>query len=178
MRAFFVGFLSYFGFIFMLSAQQAQFPIVKEFGGIYDISSATVRPDSKVQYQIVIDIVSGPSATDQINPALNNVARMLNLHGIAGVLAENLDVVLAIHGDATVAVLQDKAYSDRFHATNPNLHLIAALRAANVKLTVCGQSLVGHGIDVKEVDEQVEIATSMLTTMTTYQMLGYAYLRF
>jgi intracellular sulfur oxidation DsrE/DsrF family protein len=131
-----------------------------------------------MKYQIVIDIVSGPSAADQLNPALNNVARMLNLHGIAGVPSENLDVVLAIHGDATVAVLHDKAYSDRFQTANPNHTLIAALRAAKVKLTVCGQSLLGHSIDINEVDDKVEIATSMLTTMTTYQMLGYAYLRF
>jgi intracellular sulfur oxidation DsrE/DsrF family protein len=178
MRALFTLLMSAFGFISMLTAQKAQFPIVKEYGGIYDIASATVRPDSTLQYKIVIDITSGPSEADQLNPALNNVARMLNLHGIAGVPAENLEVVLAIHGDATTAVLHDKAYSDRFNAPNPNRDLIAALRTVNVKLTVCGQSLLGHGIEVGEVDKSVEIATSMLTTMTTYQMLGYAYLRF
>ena len=170
--------VSLFGFIFILKAQQAQFPIVKGFGGIYDIASATMRPDPAVQYKIVIDITSGPAGADLLNPALNNVARMLNLHGIAGVPPENLEVVLAIHGDATVAVLHDKAYSERFKIPNPNRDLLAALSAANVKLTVCGQSLLGHGIEAKEVGEIVEIATSMLTTMTTYQMLGYAYLRF
>ena len=170
--------LCIYAFFSMLTAQDAQFPIVKKFGGIYDITMATVKPDSTLRYKIVIDIVSGPSAADQLNPALNNVARMLNLHGVAGVPGENLEVVLAIHGDATVAVLNDKAYTDRFNTTNPNRNLIEALNNANVKLTVCGQSLLGHKIDVREVDAAVDIATSMLTTMTTYQMLGYAYLRF
>ena len=37
---------------------------------------------------------------------------------------------------------------------NPNTLLINALAEAGVKLTVCGQSLIGRGIDEKKVMEQ------------------------
>ena len=43
---------------------------------------------------------------------------------------------------------------------------------------VCGQSLIGRKIDPKEVHENIDLATSMLTTVTTYQLKGYAMLRF
>ena len=165
-------------FLFNSAFSQAQYPIIKDFGGIYKIDDSTILPDSVLDYRIVIDVYSGPEAPDQLNPALNNVARMLNLHAIGGVEAENIHVVLAIHGGATVAVLDDEHYEEEFDMANPNSLLIEALAQAGVKLTVCGQSLIGRGIDTQSVSKQVEIATSMLTTVTTYQLKGYAFLRF
>ena len=61
---------------------------------------------------------------------------------------------------------------------NPNLPLIIALKEAGVKLTICGQSLIGREIDLEEVNENVEVATSMLTTVTTYQLKGYTLFNF
>ncbi|MCB0685962.1 MAG: DsrE family protein [Saprospiraceae bacterium] len=171
-------FLLFVIFFQVSSAQQAQFPVIKDFGGIYEIPSATMVPDAKLDYHIIIDVFSGPESADQINPALNNVARMINLHALGGVPPAQIDVVLAIHGDATVAVLNDDAYRERFQMANPNLPLIEALSKAGVRLTVCGQSLLGRKIDVKEVTDQIEIALSMLTTVTTHQLKGYAFLRF
>jgi intracellular sulfur oxidation DsrE/DsrF family protein len=169
--------LSYFYFL-NTSFSQAMFPVITDFGGIYKIDASTVLPDSALDYNIVIDVHSGPQSPHQLNPALNNVARMLNLHAVGGVPAQNLKVVLAIHGDATVAVLDNESYIEEFEMANPNTLLIKALAEAGVKLTVCGQSLIGRDIDTENVSEQVEIATSMLTTVTTYQMKGYAFLRF
>ncbi len=159
-------------------AQVKQNPVVPTFGGIYDIEEATMKPDADLPYKIVIDVVSGPDAPHELNPALNNVARMLNLHTIGGAPAENLDVVLAIHGDATMAIVDHDTYEDRFDMANPNVLLVEALSQAGVRLTVCGQSLIGRRIDTSSVLDQVEIATSMLTTMTTHQLKGYAALRF
>ena len=164
--------------LFDAAFSQAHYPIIKDFGGIYKIDDATVLPDSTLDYQIVIDVYSGPETQDQLNPALNNVARMLNLHAVGGVAAKNMHVVLAIHGDATVAVMDDEHYMEEFKIANPNTHLIEALAEAGVKLTVCGQSLIGRDLNNQSVLKQVEIATSMLTTVTTYQMKGYAFLRF
>ena len=58
------------------------------------------------------------------------------------------------------------------------MELINALSEAGVRLTVCGQSLISRGIKVENVNNKVEIATSMLTTVTTLQLKGYAYLKF
>ena len=56
--------------------------------------------------------------------------------------------------------------------------MIAELKAAGVILTVCGQSLIGREIDLDEVNKNIEIATSMLTIVTTYRLKGYTLLRF
>jgi intracellular sulfur oxidation DsrE/DsrF family protein len=162
----------------VLWCQPGQNPIIKDFGGIYDIPSATVKPDPRQKYQIVIDVVSGPELPHQLNPALNNVARMINLHAIGGVPPENLEIVLAIHGDATMAIVNNQVYEKEFEMANPNVLLLEALKQAGVKLAVCGQSLIGRGLDPADVLQTVEIATSMLTTVTTYQMMGFAFLRF
>jgi intracellular sulfur oxidation DsrE/DsrF family protein len=61
---------------------------------------------------------------------------------------------------------------------NPNIDLIKSLKAAGVKLTVCGQSLLARKVAPGQVLEEVDIATSMLTTVTTYQLKGYAFLKF
>ena len=161
----------------LLAQVTYQHPVIKEFGGIYPIDQATVIPDAKQKYDIVIDLFSGDDPA-QLNTALNNVARMINLHAIAGVHPDSINVVLAIHGKATKTVLNDDGYESRYKTNNPNQSLILALKEAGVKLTVCGQSLIGRQIDVDEVNENVEIATSMLTTVTTYRLKGYTLLKF
>ena len=81
---FYLGFLSNT----LTFAQIPQFPIVKGFGGIYEIPEATERPDPNGEYKIIIDLVSAADDYGQINRMVDNVARMVNLHGIAGVPKE------------------------------------------------------------------------------------------
>ena len=152
-------------------------PVVP-FGGIYAMPEATVRPDSSLEYRIVVDLVSGATEADSLGAGLYNVARFLNLLSVGGVPDDQVDVVLAIHGGATVGVMDDAHYRDRFGTDNPNLPLIRALQEAGVTLTVCGQSLLGRGVPVDAVVPEVEIATSMLTTVAMYQLRGYAVFRF
>jgi intracellular sulfur oxidation DsrE/DsrF family protein len=61
---------------------------------------------------------------------------------------------------------------------NPNLKLYDELQKAGVKMFVCGQSIINRKVDRTKQVPQVQIATSMLTTLTTYQLKGYAYLKF
>jgi intracellular sulfur oxidation DsrE/DsrF family protein len=157
--------------------QNKENPVIEKFGGIYDIPEATVRPSSDVKFKVVIDLYSGSAAADKLNPALNNVARMINLHAIGGA-TEKMDVVLAIHGSANDVVMSNGHYFDRYKVDNPNVELIKRLKAAGVKLTVCGQSLLHSKVAPDQVLEEVDIATSMLTTVTTYQLKGYAFLSF
>ena len=157
--------------------QQMVFPVIESFGGIYDIPEATVRPTANMKYQVVIDLVSGASSPDQLNPALNNVARMINLHAVGGA-TQKMEVVLAIHGKANDLVMRNEDYLERYQVDNPNIELIKSLKDAGVKLTVCGQSLLFSKVAPEQVLDEVEIATSMLTTVTTYQLKGYAFLKF
>lgn len=159
-------------------SQERVNPVIKNFGGIYDISEATVKPDSSLEYKIVIDVLGGSDDPKEIDASLNNVARMLNLHAVGGVDISQMKVVLAIHGKSTYSTMSDDAYSAKFGVNNPNTPLIKELREAGVKLTVCGQSLIGRKVGVEQLLPELEVATSMLTTITTYQLKGYALLKF
>ena len=159
-------------------AQERQNPVISSFGGIYDIPEATIKANSNLEYKVVIDVVTGNEDPKEFNWSLNNVARMLNLHAVGGADMSKMEVVLAIHGSATYSIANDKNYRAKYGIENPNKELIKALSDAGVTIAVCGQSLKGRGIETKDVLEEVEIATSMLTTVTTYQLKGYAVLKF
>lgn len=153
-------------------------PVIKNYGGIYNVEKATVKVDPEEEYKIVVDVVTGAEDAYDVAWGLTNVARMINLHAVSGADIDRMHVVLAIHGSAAYTVMSNKAFRERFDTDNPNIELMRALKSAGVKLTVCGQSLIGREIDVKTVLPEVEITTSMLTTVTTYQLKGYAMLKF
>ncbi len=137
-----------------------------------------MKPSADIDYKVVIDLYSGSASPDKLNPALNNVARMINLHAIGGASVDKITVVLAIHGEANDVVMKNQSYFDRYKVDNPNISLIKSLKSAGVKLTVCGQSLLSKNVTPGQVLDEVEVATSMLTTVTTYQLSGYAFLAF
>ena len=158
-------------------AQEAYFPIVENFGGIYEIEDA-VLPDSELEYKIVVDLKTLQRDKESINPGLNNVARMMNLHGSEGVDAEHLKVAVVVHGSATDVILTNEAYKKRYELDNPNLALIDELRKAGAEIYVCGQSLLSRKYANEEVNNRVQIGLSMLTVFTTHIMNGHVPLVF
>lgn len=171
----------FFALLLILStssfSQEAQYPIIKGFGGIYEISEAT-NPDSEMKYKIVIDLKTLQRDKESINPGLNNVARMINLHGLSGVKPENLQVAVVIHGGATDVVLDNDTYKRRYELDNPNLTLIDTLKNTGVEIYVCGQSLLARKYERETVNSQITVGLSMLTTFTTYMHNGYVPLVF
>ncbi len=170
--------LSLLVLVFSAYSQQRVTPVIKSYGGIYAVPEATVKPDPEQDYRIVIDVYGGTEDKSEIDRSLNNVARMLNLHAVGGVPAEKMKVVLALHAQSTYSTLDNETYRDRFGSDNPNARLMKELKEAGVKITVCGQSLRGRGFEADQLRDEVEIATSMLTTVTHYQNLGYLLLKF
>ena len=161
-----------------LQAQEMVNPVIKNYGGIRNAPHAVEKPDPDMAYKVVIDVATGEKNKKRVSNALNNVARLINLHVMGGLPKENLDIVLAIHGGATFAILDNELYNKKFGVDNPNLELIKELEAAGVRLFVCSQSLMGRNIDHESVMPEVKVATAMLTVMTTYQLKGHAYLKF
>lgn len=155
-----------------LKAQKGVNPIIKNFGTIYEIENA-VMPDASLEYKIVVDLKTLQKDKSEINAGLNNVARMMNLHGLGGVKPENLKVVLAIHGGATEIILDDEAYRKKNNTNNPNLELFKELKDAGVDLYVCGQSLIARNYKQSEVNPDIKIGLSMLTVVTTHMLNGY-----
>jgi intracellular sulfur oxidation DsrE/DsrF family protein len=169
-------------FLILLScgvyAQGLVNPVIKNYGGIYDIPHAIEKPDPDLEYKIVVDLAMGSNKPDEINFGLNNIARMINLHVIGGVPKEKLNVVVAVHNEASYTIMNNEAYREKYKTDNPNLALYNELSAAGVKFFVCGQSIIARKIDPAKISDKVGIATSMLTIYTTYQMKGYAALKF
>ena len=163
---------------FSLSAQTRVFPLIKNYGGIFDVPDAVEKPDPNLNYKIVVELTSGSEKHGELNSSLNNIARLINLHAIGGVAKEKLTIVVAIHGEASYSIMNNEAYQMKYKTANPNLELYEELQEAGVKLFICGQSLIGRSIDRAKIVPQVEIATSMLTTITTHQLRGYAVLKF
>ncbi len=159
-------------------AQKRVNPVVKNYGGIFEIPYADEKPDPNLEYNIVIEIEKANATPDSVNWALHNVARLLNLHVMGGVPKSKMNVVLAIHGGAAYTVMNKKAYKAKYGVDNPNLGLYEELEQAGVKMFVCGQSLIARNIDRYKMVPEVRIATSMLTILTTYQLKGYAVLKF
>lgn len=153
-------------------------PVIKNYGGIFDAPHATEKPDPNMEYKVIIDVVTGDAKMDEPFYSIVNVARLMNLHAMGGVKKENMKIVLAIHGGAVWATLNNEKYNDKYGIDNPHLPLFKELQDAGVKIFVCSQSLLGRKIDHTKLAPGIETATSMLTTMTTYQLKGYAALKF
>lgn len=160
------------------SSQTAQFPIVKGFGGIYEIPEATERPDPNGEFKIVIDLVSPADDPKQINRMVDNIARMINLHAIGGVKHEHIKVKVAVHGGAVFSILGDAYYEKLYGCKNPNLPVYEALKEAGVEFYICGQSLIARNMEPVDMWQGAELALSMLTTLTKYVPQGYMLLRF
>jgi len=178
MKNFFLSIFIVFTFNQLAFSQEAQYPIVKGFGGIYPIDNVAELPKKSLKYKIVIDIKGGDENEEGFNASLNNIARMLNLHGLGGVKAANIEVVAVIHSKATPTVLSNEAYQKKHGKNNPNKELIEALSKSNVKLFVCGQSLLARGFKGSKLLSEIKVSISALTILTTYQLEGYALLTF
>lgn len=161
-----------------LIAQTAQFPIVKGFGGIYEIADATERPDPSKEYKIIVDMTSAASNPAEISRWVDNVARLMNLHGLAGVPKDRLHVKVVVHGGAIFTLLNDENYQERNKVNNPNLEVYDALVEAGAEVYVCGQSMVVRSLDTTDLWSGVQIAHSAMTTITTYVPRGYVLLKF
>ena len=158
-------------------AQTPANPIIRDYGTINKIEGVAPS-DSNIDYKIVIDLKSSNDNFKSVNKGLNNVARMLNLHGVAGIPNDKLYVSVAVHYTATPIILSNEGYQKKYGVDNPNLELISQLKEAGVELYVCGQSLVAREYAFEDVNPDVSIGLSMLTVVTEKMMKGYELLVF
>ncbi len=150
------------------------YPLVSGHGGVAPLPRAAEQP--KKGAKAVFDITAD-AKPEEVNKGLEQVARLLNLYGAAGLKAGDVKIAAVCHGAADKAVLSDEAYAARYKvAANPNLPLIRDLKKAGVEVFVCGQSLHDLGFKAEEVAKEVPVADSAMLVLVNKQTDGYAYL--
>jgi len=160
-------------------AQEAQFPIVKGFGGIYEIENVVEELEKGKKVKIIIEWVSGNETPEEHSFWVNNIARVMNLHGIEGVSAADLDVKIIVHGPALFDLLSHGNYFEKYRIPkNPNIPVLEALDEAGANIIICGQSLIMRDLGRDEIWDGTLVATSALTTITKNVAEGYVLIKF
>jgi len=153
-------------------------PILDNFGKVFQLKNPDLLLQKDKEYNVIFDIYTDRSKGEKINPLLNTVARYLNMHAQQGVPAENMKVVVIMHGAATKSTLNAASYKKQYQVENPNNELIHALKEANVELFVCGQSYLANGFELNDKSTEVKLALSALTALVEYQSEGYQLINF
>lgn len=149
-------------------------PTIQGYGSIHYLPDAAFRPQPGHTYKVVFAMTQGATDPGKANPALEHVARTVNLYVAAGVPLAKLKFVAIAYGAATPLALDDAHYQAAYGVPNPNLPLIAELKKAGVTVAVCGQAVAEHHFGYDWIDTNVTLALSGLTTVTTLEEQGYA----
>jgi intracellular sulfur oxidation DsrE/DsrF family protein len=164
--------------VFFAAAQNKVNPVVKHFGTITEVPGSVENPDLKLDYKIVVEINSDNAKPETVHEFFEKVASVVNLHALGGVPANKLHVIMVIHGPAAQYIVNNETYQKKFSKDNPNIPLFKELVDAGVKIFVCGQSLNKRNIPTEVVTPDVKVALSAITTLTTYQLKGYSFLKY
>jgi intracellular sulfur oxidation DsrE/DsrF family protein len=174
----FAGTLVFVAVCSFVNAQNKVNPVVKGFGTVSEVPYAVEKPDPKREYNIVVEVATAPEKAENVHELFDKVAAVVNLHALGGVPKEKLHVVMVVHGPAAPYIVNNEAYKQKFGVNNPNLPLFKALEDAGVKIFVCGQSVIKRNIDPATIAPEVKVALSAITTLTTYELKGYALLKY
>jgi intracellular sulfur oxidation DsrE/DsrF family protein len=144
--------------------------------GVLPVSSVDMAVDQSKTCKLVFDFSYGSPALyteGKVNPGLEEICRILNLHSGAGIPDNKMDIVIILHGPATMTFLQETAYKERFGAANANLGLLHALQSKGVKFVVCGQTLQLRELDPKKLLPGTKVAFSARSAISMLVSQGY-----
>ncbi|HEY3786875.1 MAG TPA: DsrE family protein [Steroidobacteraceae bacterium] len=148
-------------------------PAIEGYGKMHPLPKAAYQPNPRTIYKVVFAMTAGSKAPEEVNPAVERVARAVNLYVSAGVPLDHLKFVAVAYGPATSIALDDPHYKSAYGMANPNLPVIARLRKAGVDVAVCGQAVLEHKYEYEWIDHSVTVALSALTTVTSLEQQGY-----
>lgn len=160
-----------------VGTRQLNYPVIEDFGGVAERQDRIDVPDPAGHYRVIFDVVNEAEDPQRLSPGLMRVARAVNVFAAEGVPPAQLDFVVIIHGSATRSVVNHEVYRRWFGIDNPNAALVEALKDTGVQVRVCGQVLSHWDVANEEVNEDIDITPSALTTLALYGNRGYAYQR-
>jgi intracellular sulfur oxidation DsrE/DsrF family protein len=153
------------------SFAEAPAPAIEGFGFYYNVPDHAAINEN-TQFKIAFD-VAAPANPGEQNNKMNSLARFINMHIAHGVKPENIQLALVVHGGASVDVLANDEYRNRFKADNYNQPLIEQLIANNTVVYVCGQSATHHKVAPTQLIEGVNMSLSAMTAHAQLQQQGY-----
>lgn len=152
-------------------------PAIAAYGPVHVWPESIDRPSPKKTYKALFDVTKGDPAADKVNAGLDHIARAVNTFVAAGVPLKHLKFDVIIHGPATPIALGEQAYMAKYGHANPNLAVIADLKKAGVNVMVCGNALGDMNFTPAEVNPDIKVALSALSTLIIQQNQGYALMR-
>lgn len=149
-------------------------PAIETYGKVVQLPGAIQQPRSGSK--ICVDLTRG-GEPNELNPAIEKVARYVNIYKGAGKEEADAHIVVVLHGEATLAALNADAYAKHFGTSdNPNFDCLHQLHEAGVEIQVCGQSLISKGGHPDELVVFADTAVSALTAIVNLQADGYTYM--
>jgi len=170
--------LLYLSIFCFVNAQTKVNPVIKSYGTVFQLPNADHKPDPSIKYKILVELTENGSKPDSLNEYIEALATLVNLHAAEGVSKENIQMVVVLRKMATYAVFDNELYKEKFKCDNPNLQILKELMDAGVEFFVCGQTMQKRNIDIKKLIARTKVASSGLTALTTYQLKGYALIKF
>jgi intracellular sulfur oxidation DsrE/DsrF family protein len=140
--------------------------------GVIPVENPTLPYSHKGKNKLVFDM-GREAEKGQVNAGVEEVMRILNLHGAAGVKKSDLDVYVIFHGPGTASFLDDDLFNKQFQVNNPNLPLIKQLQDAGVKLVVCGQTLGLRNLNIASLPDGTLISYSAKTAISDLVRRGF-----
>ena len=154
-------------------AQNYEYPSVQGYGAVVNYEGVSLPSKGA---KIVIDMTTANPTGQGHSQSMDRVARLINLYGLGGVTPEQLEIVVVVHSAAYKTILSNEAYRKRFRADNPDLDALNTLTEAGVQFMVCGQSINARQVAIDEINPNVKLAISAITTLVDHQQRGFSLL--
>lgn len=153
-------------------------PVFENIGPVYEVKNADYIPDSTQIMMAIFDIDAyQDNPTDQ-NFIISSLHRFYNMHVNKGIKESNIHLAFVVHGTSTKDALRNEIYQKKYGTDNPNHELIKTLSEKGVHMYICGQSAISSGYQKSDLMPEVKMSLSAMTVLTTYQMNGYAMIKF
>jgi len=157
----------------------APIPSIKSGDPYVAVPGAAKLASKKRVYRVVFDARRGADKPDELVPAINMASSEINTLAAHGVPRKNVKFVIVFHtAPANDGLLDSAHYRAKFGIDNPNLAVLAELKAAGVELYVCGQELLADKVPLNAVSHDVTVVEDGLVTIIEFQNDGYAHLSF
>lgn len=148
--------------------------------GVIPVKDPTEIPDATIDYKLLFELVANnpDSSAGEINEALAEVSRVINLHVASGIPVKKIFPVIVVHAGALNAFTNNDFYKKKYKTANPNIRLIGDLEKLGAKFIACGQAMAFFDINKEALLPLVKVSLTAQTVLSSYQLKGYIKMKY